>query len=205
MFFIANMLEHEDNDMMRPYEGSSLRFGEPRQALFKTADLEEDRRQHLADSLRTTMRQSSLVPDSEEVTVESVMSLADGQFLLVVASSVWARFLPAMASGFLFHIHSHYLRLLSDLPWEGIPVHIQLHVRRFFCRAEDCEQAIFTERLPHTVLRYARRTCRLSKTIRQITMALGGEGGSEIGASTRNQRQWRYLLARTPPSRLVDH
>ncbi len=122
------------------------------------------------------MRQSSLVPDSEEVTVESVMSLADGQFLLVLRAASGQGFCPR-CQRLSLHIHSHYLRLLSDLPWEGIPVHIQLHVRRFFCRAEDCEQAIFTERLPHTVLRYARRTCRLSKTIRQITMALGGEVG----------------------------
>jgi transposase len=108
------------------------------------------------------MKQSSLVPDSEEVVVESVKSLADGQFLLVLrAASVQG--LCLRCHQLSFHVHSHYLRLLSDLPWEGIPVHIQLHVRRFFCRAEDCEQAILTERLPHTVLRYARRTCRLSK------------------------------------------
>jgi transposase len=125
------------------------------------------------------MKPSSLVPDSEEVTVESVMSLADGQFLLVLRAASVQGFCPR-CQRLSFHVHSHYLRLLSDLPWEGIPVHIQLHVRRFFCRAEDCEQTIFTERLPHTVLRYARRTCRLSKTIRQITMALGGEGGSRL-------------------------
>jgi len=63
-----------------------------------------------------------------------------------------------------------------------MPVHIQLSVRRFFCRAEDCTQKVFTERLPHTVERYARRTLRLSKTIRKITIALGGEGGSRLAS-----------------------
>jgi len=123
------------------------------------------------------MKQSSLVPDSEEVTVESVTSLADGQILLVLRAASGQVFCPR-CQRLSFHVHSHYLRHLCDLPWEGIPVQIQLHVRRFFCRAEDCEQAIFTERLPHTVLRYARRTCRLSKTIRQITMALDSNGGT---------------------------
>ena len=51
-----------------------------------------------------------------------------------------------------------------------------------FCRAEDCTQKVFTERLPHTVERYARRTLRLSKTIRKITIALGGEGGSRLAS-----------------------
>jgi transposase len=125
------------------------------------------------------MKQSFLVPDSEEVTVESVRSLADGQFLMVLRAAPGEGFCPR-CHRLSFHVHSHYLRHLSDLPWEGIPVQIQLHVRRFFCRTEGCEQVIFTERLPRTVLRYARRTCRLSKTIRQITMALGGEGGSRL-------------------------
>ncbi len=93
-----------------------------------------------------------------------------------IASSVRASFLSAMPPAFF-----SCSQLLPAPPEQsalgGIPVHIQLYVRRFFCRAVDCEQAIFTERLPHTVLRYARRTCRLSKTIRQIAMALDGEGG----------------------------
>ncbi len=124
------------------------------------------------------MEQPSLVPGGE-VTVECVKSLAHDQFLLVLRAASEQGVCPR-CHRLSFHVHSYYLRHLSDLPWEGIPVHIQLYVRRFFCRADNCKQAIFTERLPHTVLRYARRTCRLSKTIRQIAMALGGEGGSRL-------------------------
>lgn len=51
---------------------------------------------------------------------------------------------------------------------------IELRVRRFFCGNKDCGQHIFTERLPKTVERYARRTCRLSASLEQITLALGG-------------------------------
>lgn len=76
--------------------------------------------------------------------------------------------------------HSHYKRRLKDLPWEGIPVRIELRVRRFFCDTENCEQQIFTERLPNTVQRYARRTCRLSASLEQITLALGGSAGSRL-------------------------
>jgi transposase len=30
-------------------------------------------------------------------------------------------------------VHSHYTRMLADLPWQGIPVTVRLRVRRFFC------------------------------------------------------------------------
>lgn len=125
------------------------------------------------------MEQPALVPDRSEVTVEYVKPLAVGRFLLVLRASSEQSLCPHCHQ-LSFHVHSHYVRQLGDLPWQGLPVSIQLHVRRFFCHAEDCAQKVFTERLPHTVACYARRTCRLSKTIRQITMALGGEGGSRL-------------------------
>ena len=35
-------------------------------------------------------------------------------------------------------VHSHYTRTLGDLPCHGIPVRLQLRVRRFFCDNPDC-------------------------------------------------------------------
>lgn len=77
-------------------------------------------------------------------------------------------------------VHSRYSRYLSDLPWEGIPVRIELRVRRFFCVADNCGQRIFTERLPNTVRRHGRRTCRLAGALDQITLSLGGSAGSRL-------------------------
>jgi transposase len=77
-------------------------------------------------------------------------------------------------------IHSWYRRRLEDLPWEGIPVGIELHTRRFFCDNAACSQRIFTERLSQTAPRYARRTGRLSIALQQITWALGGAAGSRL-------------------------
>ena len=51
-------------------------------------------------------------------------------------------------------------------------------MRRFFCASPGCVQRVFTERLPNTLKRYARRTCRLNATIEQIALALGGAGGA---------------------------
>ena len=74
---------------------------------------------------------------------------------------------------------------MSDLPWEGIAVGIELRVRRFFCDAADCPQRIFTEPMGKTAPRYARRTARLSDaleqiTLEQITLALGGSAGARL-------------------------
>jgi len=45
-------------------------------------------------------------------------------------------------------IHSRYTRTLADLPWADYRVHLQLRVRKWFCRNRRCHRRIFTERLP---------------------------------------------------------
>jgi transposase len=89
---------------------------------------------------------------------------------------------------------------LGDLPWEGIPVGIELHVRRFFCDNDKCGQHIFTERLSETAPRYARRTARLSVALEQITQALGGSAGSrlahQLGILTSDSTLLRQLRRR---------
>jgi len=79
-----------------------------------------------------------------------------------------------------YRIHSRYKRTIANLPWEDIPVRIELRARRFFCASLDCEQRIFTERLPQTVARHGRRTCRLGESLGRIVMALGGGAGSRL-------------------------
>ena len=57
---------------------------------------------------------------------------------------------------------------------------ILLEARKFFCRNERCPQHIFTEPLPGTVARYARRSCRSSEALRWVTLALGGRAGARL-------------------------
>ena len=77
-------------------------------------------------------------------------------------------------------IHSRYLRTLSDLPWQGMPVTLSLHVRRFFCDEGSCKRTIFAERLPGLVAHYARRTTRLDGWLTRVSFALGGEAGARL-------------------------
>jgi transposase len=77
-------------------------------------------------------------------------------------------------------VHSRYVRVLGDLPWEGLPVRIILEARRFFCREPGCARRIFAEPLSGTVGRYARRSVRLSEALHWVTLSLGGEAGARL-------------------------
>ncbi len=100
-------------------------------------------------------------------------------------------------------VHSRYKRQVADLPWEDIPVRIELRVRRFFCSTDNCSQRIFTERLPNTVGRHGRRTCRLSSALDRIISALGGSAGSrlaqQLGILADGPTLLRALRRRTQP------
>jgi len=125
------------------------------------------------------MKHRTLLPDAGEVVLDQLMVEANCRLVMVLRAAGEAGCCPGCRSESR-RIHSRYKRRLKDLPWEGIPVQIELRVRRFFCRTENCEHQIFTERLPSTVQRYARRTCRLSSSLEQITQALGGSAGSRL-------------------------
>lgn len=85
-----------------------------------------------------------------------------------------------LCSGRSEKVHSHYLRVLADLPWMGYAVRLKLHTRRFFCPHPECPRQIFTERLPSIVAPYAHRTLRLTDVFTLIGFALGGEAGKRL-------------------------
>ncbi|SRR6266567_6673112 len=98
------------------------------------------------------MERRTLVPDAGEVALDQLMVENNTRLVMVLRATGEASHCPGCRQESR-RIHSRYRRRLSDLPWEGIPVRIELRVRRFFCDSEDCGQEIFTERLPKTVQR----------------------------------------------------
>src|ERR1039458_3222509 len=125
------------------------------------------------------MIQRTLVPDAGEVILDQLTVEGNCRLVMVLRAAGEVGCCPACRQE-SWRIHSRYKRRLKDLPWEGVPVRIELRVRRFFCDTEDCGHHIFTERLPKTVQRYARRTCRLSASLERITLVLGGSAGSRL-------------------------
>jgi transposase len=125
------------------------------------------------------MRERTLVPDADEVVLDQLTVEGRNRLVMILRPAGEGTACPERRQPSR-RIHSRYCRHLNDLPWEGIPVRIELRVRRFFCETEDCGHHIFTERLPKTVQRYARRTCRLSEALKRITLVLGGSAGSRL-------------------------
>jgi transposase len=77
-------------------------------------------------------------------------------------------------------VHSWYVRKIADLPWHGVPLRLDLHLRRFFCDQPTCGRHIFAERLPGVVEPYARRTVHFTDALTLLGIALGGEAGARV-------------------------
>jgi transposase len=77
-------------------------------------------------------------------------------------------------------LHSRYRRRLSDLPWQGRPVTLHIHARRFRCLNLACSRQTFAERLFGVAPAAARRTERLGDLQGHLGLALGGEAGKRL-------------------------
>jgi transposase len=102
-------------------------------------------------------------------------------------------------------VHSRYTRTLANLPWQGIPVTLHLHVRRFFCDERTCHRAIFAERLSGVLRHYGRRTERLDGWFTHVSFALGGEAGSRLLQDLGVVVSGDTLLNHIRSTQLQDH
>src|SRR5690348_4213232 len=76
--------------------------------------------------------------------------------------------------------HSRYRRCLRDLPVQGTPVSLRLHLGRWRCRNPDCQRRIFTERLAEVCAPHAQQTQRFGEIIGAVGHALGGRPGRRL-------------------------
>jgi len=89
-------------------------------------------------------------------------------------------------------LHSHYGRVLHDLPWQGRPATIRVAARRFRCLNTACSRKTFAERLGAVARRSARRTTRLSDLQRHVG----------LHSAVRPQQSWqRVWLSQPAPTR----
>jgi transposase len=93
-------------------------------------------------------------------------------------------------------VHSWYVRELADLPWEGVRVRLEAHVRKFFCDTPACRRRIFVERVPATATLHARRTARAGTALEAIGFALGGRAGARLAQALGLVAGRAALLAR---------
>jgi transposase len=127
------------------------------------------------------MRTATLLPDADAVRLETLVADGDAITVVVTTRGDTARCPDCGAES--AHLHSRKRRRLTDLPWQGLAVRLDLQLRRFYCRTPTCARRTFTERVPTVVAPYARRTRRLATVVEAIAFALGGEPGARLLAA----------------------
>ena len=120
----------------------------------------------------------TIIPDLSDLVLEQV-SMTNEVTITVRAASPTA---PCPCCGTISkRIQSRYTRTLRDLPASGRPVHLVLHVRRFFCQESTCVRKIFAERFTSLTLPRVKFTLRLQEALREMGFELGGEAGARLG------------------------
>jgi transposase len=125
--------------------------------------------------MRTAIAPHELLPKG--LDLES-LSIETGRVSISVSSGTSRSVCPLCGRG-SSRVHSRYLRTVSDLPWHGISIELEVRARRFFCDEPSCERKIFCERLPEIAAR-ARKTSRLEEALLAIALELGGRAGARL-------------------------
>lgn len=77
-------------------------------------------------------------------------------------------------------VHSRYWRTIGDVAAAGLPVRIELMVRRFFCPAPSCRKVTFAEQVPGLTVAYGRRSPLADLALAAIGLAAGGRAGQRL-------------------------
>src|SRR5712692_4251216 len=120
----------------------------------------------------------TIIPDLSDLVIEQVCMTNEVTITMRAASPT----APCPCCGTISkRIQSRYTRTLRDLPASGRPVHLVLHVRRFFCQESTCVRKIFAERFPALTLPRVKFTLRLQEALREMGFELGCEAGARLG------------------------
>ena len=123
------------------------------------------------------MQVSTLSADPEAIRILSFASNSDSITILAQTTQTFG--VCPVCHNHSGSLHSHYVRQLTDLPWHGVAIRIDLNTRKFRCRNDLCRRKVFCERLPKVVESYGRKTIRLQELFGVLAFALGGEAGAK--------------------------
>jgi hypothetical protein len=125
--------------------------------------------------MRTAIAPHELLPKGLDL---QSLSIETGRASICVSSGARRSVCPLCGRA-SSRVHSRYLRTVSDLPWHGISVELEVLARRFFYDEASCERKIFCERLEEVAAR-ARKTVMLEEALVAIALELGGRAGARL-------------------------
>lgn len=117
------------------------------------------------------MNANTLLTDPTAIEIEKFVSQENA--ILIVARTIQPTAICPQSKKPSRSLKTRYLRRLSDLPWHGVMVKLELHTRKFRCPNELCARKVFCERLPKVVAPYSRRTIRLNQVIELLAFTIG--------------------------------
>jgi len=118
--------------------------------------------------MRTAIATHELLPKGLDL---KSLSIETGRASICVSSGARRSVCPLCGRA-SSRVHSRYLRTVSDLPWHGISVELEVLARRFFC-----------ERLEEVAAR-ARKTVMLEEAL--LAIALERQAGPGAGHRGRS-------------------
>jgi transposase len=120
-----------------------------------------------------------LLPQLVGTVIERVERVADR--VVITASVVGTQASCPRCATAATRVHSRYGRRVADAPISGVPVVIELGVRRFFCDHPVCPKRTFAEQVSGLTSRYARRSPGLGRMLAAVGLALAGRAGARLG------------------------
>lgn len=126
------------------------------------------------------MQVSTLLADPETICLEAFVS--EESLIVLRVRTVKKQSKCPVCQTDSRSLHSHYIRRISDLPWHGVKVCLELHTGKFRCHNELCRRKVFCARLPKVVESYGRKTVRLTSVLSLLAFALGGEAGARTAS-----------------------
>ena len=107
------------------------------------------------------------------------LAINDMQATVFIASLADAALCP-LCQRASSSLHSHYTRILADVPCGGRQVTLLVQAHKWRCATPTCPRRIFAERLGPLARVSARMTTRLIQAIQAIGFASNGEGGAQL-------------------------
>ena len=141
----------------------------------------------------------ALLPQLAGAVVGRVERVADRVVITASAAGTQAS-CPRCATA-ATRVHSRYERRVADAPISGVPVVIELGVRRFFCDHPVCPKRTFAEQIPGLTSRYARRSLGLGQMLAAVGLA-ADDPPAPRPAGRRGGRTRGGRLRATPRPRL---